>query len=230
MFCSHCGSEIKLNSSFCANCGARQPQDQSGQDAGLNQQGDGAYQQSPGYPPQGQSYPPHGPGVHPPGSNLPGSNPGASTPPAPRGKTMLYVAGIILTVFSAIAVVSSLAFLASADYWDNVMPIASGMSWSVYYAISTFSSIYSLIIGIVAIKLCNQPEKADLLKVLGIIAIVGVVIWNIFAFRSGALAAVGFAGLSVISMPIDLILPILYVVGAQKNLESLRMSQSDQQN
>ena len=249
MNCSSCNSVVTPNSSFCPSCGERQTQNQPGQDAGFNQQEAGLYNQSPAYPPQGQSYPPqgqnypsqgqnyppHGQSFSPQGQSYPQQGAGAFQPgqiprkTGPKGKVMLQVVGIITIVFGAIGVLSSVIFLVSADYWDVTLPIPGGMSWSVYYAISIFSSIYFLFTGIAAVVNYERPERADFLKILGIISIVRVVLFNIWAVQSGAMAAIGFGGLSLIGLPFELVMPILLVVGANQNLESFRQSQSERQ-
>lgn len=205
MYCSSCRSEMRPGTEFCPKCGIKQAHGQPPQGFGQPQQGSGFHQQGPGYSPQGYGF--HQPGYY------PGAN-------APRGKTMLRVIGILYIVFAVFSFFSSAAFLLSADYWDMVLPIAGGMSWSTYYSVAILSSLYSLTIGILAVVFCGKPEKAGLLKILAIISIVRVFAWYAFALQSGALAAIGFTGLSLIGLPIDLILPVLFLIGAHRNQQS----------
>ena len=159
--------------------------------------------------------------------NQPGHNTSAT---APRGKSMLMVVGIITTIFGVISLITTGALISNADYWDWMLPIPSGMSWSTYYAVSIVSTLYSLGIGVLAILLCGKLENANMLKILGIISIVRMVAWNIFGAASGATAILGVTGFSMFGMLTSLVLPILYVVGAHKNLVAHRMSQESQQN
>ena len=195
MHCTVCRSEMQPGKEFCLNCGARQAHGQS--------------PQRQGYPPQSQGL--HQPGHHP-------------RPHAPPGKTMLMVVGILMIVFSVFSLLTSAVFLATADYWDRVLPIASGMSWTTYYAILIVSGLFSLVIGIVAVANCGKPQNAGMLKTLAVISIAGVVVWYIFALQSSAIAATGFTVISMIGLPFDLILPILLFVGAHRNHQSLGTS------
>ena len=230
MFCSSCGSGLSPNSGFCSRCGAKQevvhpqggppgsghPNSAQGGWPPQDGQPGSSYSQGgwgPHSGPSGSGYPQGGWG---PQSGPPGSGyPHAGAPVAP-GKTLLRVVGILLVVFGIIGALVAFGGLATADYWDSVLPI-DGASWTAYYLVALLSAAFSVVIGIVAIINCARPEKAGLCKFLAIISIIGIALVHLFSFGIGAYAALGFGGLAVITMLRDFLLPILIFIGASRN-------------
>jgi len=49
------------------------------------------------------------------------------------GRKFLLVTGILYVIFGGIAIFTSASGIASASFWDLVLPTASGMSWNLYY-------------------------------------------------------------------------------------------------
>ena len=243
MICTNCGKNLKPTAVFCSGCGVRiaaqSPPQQSSMPRNM-----GSHNSMGGQTPQGSvsrsSFPQgntQGSSINQgitgggfPQGGFQGSSINQGTPQwggQPRhgvypaathapGKTMLKVVGI-LYVFNVISIFASLFMLTQVDYWNRVMPIASGMSWAVYYGVSIISSSYSVAIGIIAIIYCARPEKAELLKILGIGSIIIVVLVYAFAFMSGAMDALGFGAVAILTILISLILPTLYIIGAAKN-------------
>jgi len=136
------------------------------------------------------------------------------------GRNFLLVVGILYVVFGGIAIVTSFAFLATADYWDRTMPITSGMSWSVRYGIALIFALYHIFIGIMGISNRVHIEKAAFLRTLGFIDIVCVIANAVFlAVIWGGI----FGGASAtFGLIVGLVLPVLYLVGAYKNLSALQ--------
>jgi len=157
------------------------------------------------------------------------------------GKTLLLVTGIFYIVIGGMAILSSAVNIAIANYWNTTMPLPTGMSWSVYYAVTLLGALFTLFVGIMGAANNKRLEKASTLKVLGIIAICYVVLSSIFAsfmlfiltsflsdifghFSNFLYAFIGIV--AIFSLGIGLILPILYTIGAQRNLKAYRAMQA----
>ena len=132
------------------------------------------------------------------------------------GKNFLFVVGILYIVFAGIGLLVSAGGLLTADYWDSVFPTASGMSWSVYYQIAIVGSFFHVFVGIMGVVNRARLEKASMLRVLACIDIAYVVFGAVLGSMVFAGAFGGFV--AVFSLAVGLVLPILYFIGAQKNL------------
>lgn len=131
------------------------------------------------------------------------------------GKNFLFVVGILYIVFGVFGIIISVAGLATADFWDRTLPTAIGMSWSVYYTMALPGCLFHIIVGIMGVKNRTRLEKASMLRVLGSIDIGLVILGTIFVFFvfSGAFAVLT----AFFTLALGCVLPILYLVGAQKN-------------
>ena len=143
-----------------------------------------------------------------------------------KGKTILKVVGILFIIFGAISVIISLlalvggAALAGASGMlegaDAGMVAAGGAIVIVAGVVALIQSVIDLIAGILGVKNCDKPEKAQTCFILGVVIIVIAIISDIFAFISS-----GVNASTIISALIGLVLPVLYVVGANKNKQSV---------
>ena len=132
------------------------------------------------------------------------------------GRKILLVVGILYLIFGGIGILSALGGFAmvATDDWDTIWPVA--VPWSVFYAIALIGSVFYLVLGLMGVINRQRLEKAGLLRILGIIAILYVVVEAILSFTifAGPLGAVT----AVFTLIFGLVLPILYLVGASKNL------------
>ena len=131
------------------------------------------------------------------------------------GKNFLLIVGILYIVFGGLSVITSAGGLATADYWDRVFPTANDMSWSVYYTIFLIGSLFHVFIGIMGVVNRTRLERASTLRVLGGIDIGYVIFGAILGFVVFTSALGGFV--AVFTLVLGFVLPILYIVGAQKN-------------
>lgn len=125
-----------------------------------------------------------------------------------KGKNFLKVTGIIMIVGGSLGIILSIiAFV-------GVAALASlGASAGLLYtsvAISLIGSVLELIAGIMGVKECGNPEKANTCLMWGIIVVACSVLSTI-------ISVVGGGEFNVFSFIIGLILPALYIVGAAKN-------------
>lgn len=146
------------------------------------------------------------------------------------GKTLLRVVGIVMIVFSVLAIILSCVTLfagglttagmgaimesdpEAALQLENAMNEAGvtagdvrtfGAAAIVLGIFALLSSIFQLVLGILGTKNAGRPEKATTLFVLGIISLVFAVIPLFGGFNWQSL--------------FGLVLPILYTVGASMN-------------
>ena len=147
-------------------------------------------------------------------------NLGHPHPKPPPGKTFLLVVGILYAVFGALAALTNAAMLATAGFWDEFMPAANDLSWSVWYSFAVAFSLYRVLLGVFGILWRAKPRNASILTLLGGIDILLVLFStvNIFFYYEFVMAAVT----AFFMLVFGLALPILYIVGAQKNLGERR--------
>jgi len=155
---------------------------------------------------------------------------------APRN-TLLSVVGILLIIFSALGILSVIWILLTADNWIWYVPGTLGM-WIFSYGMEIVYAAYLISIGAIAIKYCQTKKntnmhsmmgiappsndenirKVTMLRILGIIAISFRMFINIFDMAAGFFAETSIAIL-VFTMLYGLILPILYTIGAHRNVQ-----------
>ncbi len=123
------------------------------------------------------------------------------------GKGLLKVVSILFIIFGAIAtIVSFLALIGSAAITAYLGDL--GIVLILATAIMLIASVLELVLGIVGLKKCSDPEKAGLFIVTGIILCVLTLVSMIMNIAS--------AGFSAISL-IGFVLPVLYIVGGAMN-------------
>lgn len=125
-----------------------------------------------------------------------------------KGKNFLKVTGIIMIVGGGLGIIISiLAFVGIAAL------AALGASSVALYAagiISLVGSVLELVAGIMGVKECGNPEKANTCLIWGIVVVACSVLSTIISVAGGG-------EFNVFSFIIGLILPALYIVGASKN-------------
>lgn len=136
-----------------------------------------------------------------------------------EGKQFLKISGIILVIIGIAGLAlacfafagGGLAALTADASGDSAIS-ASGTTAVLGGIIMVVTSIFNLIFGVMAVKNCDNPAKASLLRVMGVILLI---------FSVAALIIYISAGMSiVIGCIINLIISFLYFWGAQKNLKS----------
>ena len=136
----------------------------------------------------------------------------------PKGKKLLKVCGIIMIVFGAIGLITSL--LAFAGVAVLVLAGASAAMLWTGAILALVGSIAELICGIICTKNSGVVEKAGTCKTWGIIVAVICVLGQVLS---------GIATASVSSFPVGsfcfglvwgLVLPVLVIIGAKKNSEN----------
>ena len=138
-----------------------------------------------------------------------------------KGKSILKVSGILLIIFGAIGLISTIISLVGASA-IGAMAGAMGVDTGAYNALITVSGIIAiacgavyLVAGILGVLNAAKPEKAKTCMILGVIMVALQVVSTIFS-----IIVSGFSGTAVISVIIGLVLPVLFIVGANQNKQS----------
>ncbi|MCL2376173.1 MAG: hypothetical protein FWC76_02135 [Defluviitaleaceae bacterium] len=131
-----------------------------------------------------------------------------------QGRKMLKVVGILYIVFSGINILVGLFGMGTAGLWDTIMPLPN-VSWMTYYGMLFLVYAYTLFMGIMGLVHSNRPEKGGFLRVLGLVSIVAYIAFYVF----GGLEAARFLGM-VWLIPLDFVLPVLFIIGAMKNMKT----------
>ena len=126
---------------------------------------------------------------------------------APKGKTMLKVVSILYIIFSGISILLGLLALVGG----GMIAAGGDMMGAGVGVVLIASSVFSLIVGIIGVKNCAKPEKAQVCFVLGIILIVLAAFSLISSFGGDG---------NVFSALVGLVLPVLYTLGAYWNKQS----------
>lgn len=131
-----------------------------------------------------------------------------------KGSGFLKVTGILMIIGGAIALIVAIiaivgigAVVAMAETLE--VEVSSGMLW-VAGIVSLISAIAEFVTGIVGVKNCKNPAKANSCMVWGIIVAVLSVLGCI-------LTAAGGNGFPVFSLILGLVLPVLFIIGAAMN-------------
>ncbi|WP_308754359.1 hypothetical protein [uncultured Anaerotruncus sp.] len=133
---------------------------------------------------------------------------------APKGKTMLKVVSILYIIFSGISILLGLLALVGGGMiaaGGDMMGAGVGAVAAIAGVVLIASSVFSLIVGIIGVKNCAKPEKAQVCFVLGIILIVLAAFSLISSFGGDG---------NVFSALVGLVLPVLYTLGAYWNKQS----------
>lgn len=124
------------------------------------------------------------------------------------GKSLLKVSSILIIIFAGLGIVGLLGLSALISAMG-----VSGMIVVLAFLVSGALAIVELIAGILGIKNCDKPEKAQTNLIFGVIMIAFVVINAIVT-----IVMKSFVWWSTLS---GLVLPIIYLVGALKNKEAV---------
>lgn len=150
-----------------------------------------------------------------------------------KGKTFLKVTGILLIIFGALGLISSLVSMAGASVL-SALAAEFGANLGGILMLSAIVSIVlgavDLVAGILGVKNAQLPEKAQVCFIMGIIMVLLQVVSFIFALvvNSSMTPIYEAAGMpnpgivtSVLGLIVGLVLPVLYLVGANKNKQSV---------
>ena len=128
------------------------------------------------------------------------------------GRGFLKVTGILYIVFSGIGIVFTLLAMAGTAALGTLLGINTSIL-TLIYLVALVLAAYGLFMGIIGVKHCANLEKAKFLRTC---VIIEFVLRGIVVISSAVM--IGFSG--VVLESIGFVLPILFLIGASKNIEA----------
>lgn len=130
-----------------------------------------------------------------------------------KGKMFLKVTGILMIIGGAFGIIGGFVALIGASALAAVLETsAGGLVFSSVLILA--SAVFQLIAGIMGVKNCEKPEKAQSCIVIGVIVAILSVAGNVISNVLGS-------QFSIINYATGLIIPVLYIIGAAKNKETI---------
>ena len=130
-----------------------------------------------------------------------------------KGKMFLKVTGILMIIGGAFGIIGGFVALIGAGALAAVLETSAvGLVFSSVLILA--SAIFQLIAGIMGVKNCEKPEKAQSCLIMGVIVAVLSVAGNVISNVLGS-------SFNIMSYATGLIIPVLYIIGAAKNKETV---------
>ena len=129
-----------------------------------------------------------------------------------KGRKFLKVTGILMIIGSAFGIIGGIVALIGAGALAAVLETSAG-GFIFASVLILASAIFQLIAGIMGVKNCNKPEKAQSCLIMGVIVALLSVAGNIITSVLGS-------SFNIMSYATGLVIPVLYILGAAKNKTS----------
>ena len=130
-----------------------------------------------------------------------------------KGRKFLKVTGILMIIGGAFGIIGGIIALIGAGALAAVLETSAG-GLLLASALILASAVFQLIAGIMGVKNCDKPEKAQSCLVMGVIVAILSVAGNIISNVLGS-------DFNIISYATGLVIPVLYIIGAVKNKETV---------
>lgn len=128
-----------------------------------------------------------------------------------KGRKFLKVTGILMIIGGAFGIIGGIVAMIGAGALAAVLETSAG-GLMLASALILASAVFQLIAGIMGVKNCDKPEKAQSCLVMGVIVAILSVAGNIISNILGS-------SFNILSYATGLIIPVLYIIGAVKNKE-----------
>ena len=128
-----------------------------------------------------------------------------------KGRKFLKVTGILMIIGGAFGIIGGIVAMIGAGALAAVLETSAG-GLMLASAMILASAVFQLIAGIMGVKNCDKPEKAQSCLVMGVIVAILSVSRNIISNVLGS-------NFNILSYATGLIIPVLYIIGAVKNKE-----------
>ena len=129
-----------------------------------------------------------------------------------KGRKFLKVTGILMIIGGAFGIIGGIVAMIGAGALAAVLETSAG-GLMLASALILVSAVFQLIAGIMGVKNCDKPEKAQSCMVIGVIVAILSVAGNVISNVLGS-------DFNIFSYATGLIIPVLYIIGAVKNKES----------
>ena len=129
-----------------------------------------------------------------------------------KGRKFLKVTGILMIIGGAFGIIGGIIAMIGAGALAAILETSAG-GLMLASALILASAVFQLIAGIMGVKNCNKPEKAQSCIVIGVIVAILSVAGNVISNVLGS-------DFNIFSYATGLIIPVLYIIGAAKNKET----------
>ena len=129
-----------------------------------------------------------------------------------KGRKFLKITGILMIIGGAFGIIGGIVAMIGAGALAAVLETSAG-GLMLASALILASAVFQLIAGIMGVKNCDKPEKAQSCLVMGVIVAILSVAGNIISNVLGS-------SFNILSYATGLIIPVLYIIGATKNKET----------
>lgn len=126
-----------------------------------------------------------------------------------KGRKFLKVTGILMIIGGAFGIIGGIIAMIGAGALAAVLETSAG-GLVLASALILASAVFQLIAGIMGVKNCDKPEKAQSCIVIGVIVAILSVAGNVVSNVLGS-------DFNIINYATGLIIPVLYIIGAVKN-------------
>ena len=128
-----------------------------------------------------------------------------------KGRKFLKVTGILMIIGGAFGIIGGIVAMIGAGALAAVLETSAG-GLMLASALILASAVFQLLAGIMGVKNCDKPEKAQSCLAMGVIVAILSVAGNIISNVLGS-------SFNILSYATGLIIPVLYISGAVKNKE-----------
>ena len=128
-----------------------------------------------------------------------------------KGRKFLKITGILMIIGGAFGIIGGIIAMIGAGALAAVLETSAG-GLMLASALILASAVFQLIAGIMGVKNCDKPEKAQSCLVMGVIVAILSVAGNVISNILGS-------SFNILSYATGLIIPVLYIIGAVKNKE-----------
>lgn len=128
-----------------------------------------------------------------------------------KGRKFLKVTGILMIIGGAFGIIGGIVAMIGAGALAAVLETSAG-GLMLASVLILASAVFQLIAGIMGVKNCDKPEKAQSCLVMGVIVAILSVAGNVISNVLGS-------DFNILSYATGLIIPVLYIIGAVKNKE-----------
>ena len=128
-----------------------------------------------------------------------------------KGRKFLKVTGILMIIGGAFGIIGGIVAIIGAGALAAVLETSAG-GLILASVLILASAVFQLIAGIMGVKNCDKPEKAQSCLVMGVIVAILSVAGNVISNILGS-------SFNILSYATGLIIPVLYIIGAVKNKE-----------
>ena len=129
-----------------------------------------------------------------------------------KGRKFLKVTGILMIIGAAFGIIGGIIAMIGVGALAAVLE-TSAVGLMLAGVLVLASAVFQLIAGIMGVKNCDKPEKAQACLVMGIIVAILSVAGNVISNVLGS-------DFNAFNYATGLVIPVLYIIGAAKNKET----------